>query len=374
MTAPRGLQTADPGASYRAAAGEIQEAIRRVLESGHYILGPEVEAFEREFSAYLGVTHAVTVANGTDAVELALRAAGVKPGDRVLTVANTATATVAAIELSGARAEFVDVDPRTMTMDPEALAQRMAARREPAPTAVVPVHLYGHPADLPRIGEIVRRHGLAMIEDCAQAHGATIHGRRVGTWGAAGAFSFYPTKNLGAIGDGGAVTTGDAMVADRIRLLRQYGWRERYVAEVPGQNSRLDELQAAILRVKLTRLEADNQRRRELAARYLRSLAGAGLTLPETAAGCEPVWHQFVVRTPARESLKTHLAAVGVQTSVLYPVPLHRQPAYRDDRAHLPVTEQASRELLCLPMHPGLTAEDIDTICRQIMSWSARKG
>ena len=374
MTAPRGLQTADPGASYRAAAGEIQEAIRRVLESGHYILGPEVEAFEREFSAYLGVTHAVTVANGTDAVELALRAAGVKPGDRVLTVANTATATVAAIELSGARAEFVDVDPRTMTMDPEALAQRMAARREPAPTAVVPVHLYGHPADLPRIGEIVRRHGLAMIEDCAQAHGATIHGRRVGTWGAAGAFSFYPTKNLGAIGDGGAVTTGDAMVADRIRLLRQYGWRERYVAEVPGQNSRLDELQAAILRVKLTRLEADNQRRRELAARYLQSLAGAGLTLPETAAGCEPVWHQFVVRTPARESLKTHLAAVGVQTSVLYPVPLHRQPAYRDDRAHLPVTEQASRELLCLPMHPGLTAEDIDTICRQIMSWSARKG
>ena len=374
MTAPRGLQTADPGASYRAAAGEIQEAIRRVLESGHYILGPEVEAFEREFSAYLGVTHAVTVANGTDAVELALRAAGVKPGDRVLTVANTATATVAAIELSGARAEFVDVDPRTMTMDPEALAQRMAARREPAPTAVVPVHLYGHPADVPRIGEIVRRHGLAMIEDCAQAHGATIHGRRVGPWGAAGAFSFYPTKNLGAIGDGGAVTTGDAMVADRIRLLRQYGWRERYVAEVPGQNSRLDELQAAILRVKLTRLEADNQRRRELAARYLRSLAGAGLTLPETAAGCEPVWHQFVVRTPARESLKTHLAAVGVQTSVLYPVPLHRQPAYRDDRAHLPVTEQASRELLCLPMHPGLTAEDIDTICRQIMSWSARKG
>jgi dTDP-4-amino-4,6-dideoxygalactose transaminase len=212
-----------------------------------------------------------------------------------------------------------------------------------------------------------------MIEDCAQAHGATIHGRRVGTWGAAGAFSFYPTKNLGAIGDGGAVTTGDALVAERIRLLRQYGWRERYVAEVPGQNSRLDELQAAILRVKLTRLEADNQKRRELAAQYLRLLAGAGLKLPETAAGCEPVWHQFVVRTPARESLKTHLAAAGVQTSVLYPVPLHRQPAYRDDRVHLPVTEQASRELLCLPMHPGLTAEDVDTICRQIMGWSARK-
>lgn len=374
MTTPRGLQTADPGASYRAAAGEIQEAIRRVLESGHYILGPEVEAFEREFAAYLEVAQAVTVANGTDAVELALRAAGVKPGDRVLTVANTATATVAAIELSGAQAEFVDIDSRTMTMDPEALAQQLTARREPAPKAVVPVHLYGHPADLPRIGEIARQHGLAVIEDCAQAHGATIHGRRVGTWGEAGAFSFYPTKNLGAIGDGGAVTTGDARLAERIRLLRQYGWRERYVAEVPGKNSRLDELQAAILRVKLVGLEADNERRRELAAQYLRRLTGVGLTLPEVAAGCEPVWHQFVVRTPARESLKIHLAAAGVQTSVLYPVPVHRQPAYRDDRVHLPVTEQASRELLCLPMHPGLTAEDIDTICRHILSWSARQG
>jgi dTDP-4-amino-4,6-dideoxygalactose transaminase len=373
MTPPRGLQTADPGASYRAAAGEIQEAIRRVLESGRYILGPEVEAFEREFAAYLQVPQAVTVANGTDAVELALRAAGVKPGERVLTVANTATATVAAIELSGARAEFVDIDPRTLTMDPEALAQQLAARRELAPKAVVPVHLYGHPADLPRIGEIARRYGLAVIEDCAQAHGATIHGRRVGTWGEAGAFSFYPTKNLGAIGDGGAVSTGDAPLAERIRLLRQYGWRERYIAEVPGKNSRLDELQAAILRVKLARLEADNQKRRELAAQYLRRLAGAGLTLPETAAGCEPVWHQFVVRTPARESLKLHLAGAGVHTSVLYPVPLHRQPAYRDDGVHLPVTEQASRELLCLPMHPGLAAEDIDIICRHILSWSARQ-
>jgi dTDP-4-amino-4,6-dideoxygalactose transaminase len=354
-------------------AGEIQEAIRRVLESGHYILGPEVETFEREFAAYLGVAHAITVANGTDAVELALRAAGVKPGDHVLTVANTATATVAAIELSGARAEFVDIDSRTMTMDPEALAQRLAARREPAPRAVVPVHLYGHPADLVRIGEIARQHGLAVIEDCAQAHGATIHGRHVGTWGEASAFSFYPTKNLGAIGDGGAVTTGDAGLAERLRLLRQYGWRERYVAEVPGKNSRLDELQAAILRVKLGRLEADNLRRRELAGQYLRLLIGSELTLPETAAGCQPVWHQFVVRTPTRDSLKTHLAAAGVQTSVLYPVPLHRQPAYRDDRVHLPVTEQASRELLCLPMHPGLTSGDIDTICRHISTWSARQ-
>ena len=323
------------------------------------------------WAKYLGAAHAVTVANGTDALELALRAAGVKPGDRVLTVANTATATVAAIELSGARAEFVDIDPRTMTMDPEALAGKLAARSEPAPKAVVPVHLYGHPADLPRIGEIAGRHGLAVIEDCAQAHGATIHGRRVGTWGKAGAFSFYPTKNLGAIGDGGAVTTGDAPLAEQIRLLRQYGWRERYVAEVPGKNSRLDELQAAILRVKLARLDTDNRRRRELAGHYLRLLASAGLTLPETAADCEPVWHQFVVRTPERDLLKAHLAAAGVHASVLYPVPIHRQPAYRDERVHLPVTEQVCRELLCLPMHPGLADEDIDAICRRILNWSA---
>ena len=371
MSAPRVLQTADPRAAYQAAADEILAAIRRVLESGHYILGPEVEAFEREFARYLGTAHVVSVASGTDALELALRAAGIQPGDRVVTVANTATATVAAIELTGAKAVFVDIDPHSLTMDPGALEQGLIGAGAARPKAVVPVHLYGHPADLPRIAEIAQIHGMAVIEDCAQAHGATIRGRRVGTFGKAAAFSFYPTKNLGAIGDGGAVATSDARLAEQVHLLRQYGWRQRYVSESPGKNSRLDELQAAILRVKLARLDADNQRRRALAGEYLRRLAGARLELPAVAPDCESVWHQFVVRTPAREALRTHLAGAGIETAVLYPVPIHRQPAYRDDDLHLPATEQACRELLCLPMHPGLGLADIDTVCRQILSWSA---
>ncbi|HTT56968.1 MAG TPA: DegT/DnrJ/EryC1/StrS family aminotransferase [Opitutaceae bacterium] len=373
MNPARALPTADPGAAYRAAADEIQAAIRRVLESGHYILGPEVEAFEREFACYLGAAHAVTVANGTDAIELALRAAGVRPGDGVVTVANTATATVAAIELAGAEAVLVDVEPATMTMDPAALERRLAAAGGAPVTAVVPVHLYGHPADLPRIMEIARRHGLAVIEDCAQAHGAAVGGQRVGTWGTAAAFSFYPTKNLGAIGDGGAIATHEARIAEQVRLLRQYGWRERYVSDQPGKNSRLDELQAAILRVKLARLDADNRRRQALAAEYLRRLAGTGLVLPAAAAGCEPVWHQFVVRTPDRDALRAHLAAAGIQSSVLYPVPIHHQPAYRDERLHLPVTEQACRELLCLPMHPGLEPADVETVCARIAEWDAAR-
>ena len=371
MTTRRALAAADPRAAYEASAAEINAAVQRVLAGGRYILGPEVEAFEREFAAWLGAGFAVGVASGTDALELALRAAGVRPGDRVATVANTATATVAAIELAGAKAVLVEIDPHTMTMNPAALAEVLAGGRDPALKAVIPVHLYGHPADLPAIGEIARRHGVVVIEDCAQAHGATIGARRVGGAGAAGAFSFYPTKNLGALGDGGAVTTNDPQLAEQIRRLRQYGWGERYVSDVPGKNSRLDELQAAILRVKLVRLEEDNRKRQVLAEAYLRLLAGTRLVLPEVAAGCTHVWHQFVVRTPDREALRAHLAAHDVQTSVLYPVPIHQQPAYRDDSVHLPVTEQACRELLCLPMHPGLKAGDVEMVCRHIREWDA---
>ena len=370
MRPSRPLHAADPGAAYRTMAGAIDAAIRRVLRSGRYILGPEVEAFEREFAAYLGAGSVVAVASGTDALELALRAAGIKPGDRVITVANTATATVAAIELAGAKAVFVDIDPRTMTMEPDALEQRLARDRSGAIRAVIPVHLYGHPADLPRILEIARRHGAIVIEDCAQAHGAAIQGRRVGTWGDAAAFSFYPTKNLGAIGDGGAIATCDPKLAGRVRLLRQYGWRKRYVSEVPGKNSRLDELQAAILRVKLARLEPANRKRQALAARYFRQLAGSRLVLPFVAADCEPVWHQFVVRTRGREALRKQLARANVDASVLYPVPIHRQPAYRDASLHLPATERACRELLCLPIHPGLAPADIDAVCQAIAGWS----
>ena len=374
MTSRRAVATADPRAAYEASAAEINAAVQRVLAGGRYILGPEVEAFEREFAAWLGAGFAVGVANGTDALELALRAAGVRPGDRVATVANTATATVAAIELAGAKAVLVEIDPHTMTMNPAALAEVLAGERDPALKAVIPVHLYGHPADLPAIGEIARRHDLVVIEDCAQAHGASIDGWKVGGAGAAGAFSFYPTKNLGALGDGGAVTTHDPRLAEQIRRLRQYGWGERYVSDVPGKNSRLDELQAAILRVKLVRLKEDNWKRQVLAEAYLRLLAGTRLVLPEVAAGCTHVWHQFVIRTPDREALRAHLAARDVWTSVLYPVPIHRQPAYRDDSVHLPVTEQACRELLCLPMHPGLEAGDVEMVCRHIREWDAGRG
>ncbi|HYD84450.1 MAG TPA: DegT/DnrJ/EryC1/StrS family aminotransferase, partial [Opitutus sp.] len=260
---PDRLLTADPRAGFLAHEIEIRAAIERVLASGHYILGPEVEAFEKEFAAYQEGGDVVGVANGTEAIELALRAVGVKAGDAVATVANTVSATAAAIEQMGARLVFVEIDAATMLMSAEAL-EAVLERERGAVKAVVPVQLYGQVAEMERIGEIARRHGAKVVEDCAQAHGAMREGRKAGTWGDAAAFSFYPTKNLGALGDGGAVFTRDAAVAQRVRQLRQYGWRERYVSELPGRNSRLDEVQAAVLRVKLRYLDAENATRREL--------------------------------------------------------------------------------------------------------------
>lgn len=364
--AERVLLTADPRAGFLAHEGEIRAAIDRVLASGHYILGPEVEAFEREFAAYQGGGDAIGVANGTEAIELALRAVGVRPGDAVATVANTVSATAAAIEQIGARAVFVEIDDATMTMSADALAR--ALEENAAVKAVLPVHLYGRPADLPAIVEIARARGVKVVEDCAQAHGAAVTGKKVGTWGDAAAFSFYPTKNLGALGDGGAVFTRDAAVAERVRLLRQYGWRQRYVSEIAGRNSRLDELQAAVLRVKLQHLDCENARRRELAARYLSGLAGANVRLPEVGATVEPVWHQFTIRTPQRDLLHEKLAAAGIRCGVLYPVPIHRQPAYARP-VELPVTERACAEVLSLPIHPAIGPEDVDRVTREILRW-----
>jgi dTDP-4-amino-4,6-dideoxygalactose transaminase len=367
----RPLLTADPAANFQAHAAEIRAAIDRVLTDGRYILGPEVEVFEREFADYHGSGHALGVANGTDALELALRAVGVQRGDAVATVANTASATVAAIAEIGARPVFVEIDEATMTMSTAALAGAFDGAGGRI-KAVVPVHLYGHPADLAAIGPLAACHGAAVVEDCAQAHGATLAGRRVGTWGAAAAFSFYPTKNLGAIGDGGAVFTRDKALAGRVRLLRQYGWRQRYVSESAGRNSRLDEMQAAILRVKLKYLDAENARRGEFAARYLERLAplAAALRLPTVASRVQPVWHQFVVRTPRRDALLAHLAESGIRCGVLYPVPAHRQPAYAQPNLALPATERACAEVLCLPCHPGLDMADVDRVCDAILGWS----
>ncbi len=363
------LFTADPKSGYLAHRAEIHAAIERVLESGHYILGPEVAAFEQEFAAYHGGGEVVSAANGTDALELALRAMGVKPGDKVATVANTVSATAAAIEQTGARLVFVEIDEATLLMSPAALEQ-VLAQQGGAIKVVVPVHLYGTPADMPAIVEVARRHGARVLEDCAQAHGAQIAGRKAGTWGDAAAYSFYPTKNLGALGDGGGVYTRDPALAAQMRLLRQYGWRQRYVSEIPGRNSRLDEIQAAVLRVKLKYLEGENSQRRALAARYLEKLGASGLQLPALAAVAGSAWHQFTVRTARREALSGHLAKSDINCGVLYPVPLHRQRAYADAGCQLPVTEKACREVLCLPVHPGITVADVDRICTEILRWA----
>lgn len=360
---------ADPKASYLAAQAEIDAAIQRVLHSGLYIMGAELEAFEKEFAAWLGVSGAAGVANGTDAIELALTAAGIKPGDKVMTVANTVTATVSAIGATGAKPVFVDVDPATMLMDLDALELILSKVRDPLIKAVVPVHLYGQAVDMPRLMEIAARHHLTVIEDCAQAHGAMIGGRKAGTWGHLAAFSFYPTKNLGALGDGGGVAGNDLQLLDQVRLLRQYGWRKRYVSDLPGRNSRLDEIQAAILRVRLTKLDAENARRQTIATQYLTELAGLPLTLPSTAEGRVHCWHQFVVRTPRREELKAHLEKKNILCGVLYPVPVHRQPAYHDAALTLPVTERACAEVLSLPLHPGLTDEQVARVVAEVKAF-----
>jgi len=362
---------ADPKASYLAAQTDIDAAIQRVLRSGHYILGPEVEAFEKEFSAWLGVAGTVGVANGTEALELALQAAGIGPGDKVVTVANTVSATVAAIKAAGARPFYAEIEPATMLLDVPALEATLAMLRDPKIKAVVPVHLYGQAVDMPRLMEVAAKHHLLVIEDCAQAHGAAAGGRKAGTWGQLAAFSFYPTKNLGALGDGGAVCGNDAGLLEQVKALRQYGWRKRYVSEAHGRNSRLDEMQAAILRVKLTRLDAENARRTAIAGMYLAGLKGTSLTLPVVAEGRTHCWHQFVVRTPRRDELKAYLEKKGILCGVLYPVPIHRQPAYHDASLSFQHTEQACDSVLSLPMHPGLSDDDVARIIREVTGWTA---
>jgi dTDP-4-amino-4,6-dideoxygalactose transaminase len=374
----------DPKANYLTHKREIDEAIRQTLDSGRYILGGQVSEFECQFAAYLGAKRCVGVANGTDALHLALRAAGVGAGDVVITVAHTAVATVAAVEMAGASPLLVDIDPATFTISPEAVEDAIKNNRDRPHIhqigrirAILPVHLYGRPADMRAICDIARRYDLKVVEDCAQAHGATIHrigGYKVGVFGDAAAFSFYPTKNLGALGDGGAVVTNDAEVAERVALLREYGWRERYVSDQPGFNSRLDELQAAILRVKLKYLDEENARRREIARIYDDRLAPTSLRLPERPVGVESVYHQYVARCDERDGLREHLREQGVGTLIHYPVPVHLQPAYRNrvpvHRGALPATEQAARQVLSLPMHAQLSDAQVERVCEAINRWS----
>ena len=366
------ITVSNPLANYLAHRVEIDSAIERVLTSGRYILGPEVASFETEFAGYSGTTQAVGVANGTDALLLALRACGVGPGDFVYTVSHTAVATVAAIDLCGATPILLDIDPISFTLSPNCLKDALENSSLPRAKAVIAVHLYGHPAEISAINEIAERHGLYVIEDCAQSHGATLRGKKTGALGHIAAFSFYPTKNLGALGDGGMITTNDAHLAKQVRLQREYGWQNRYVSEVPGQNSRLDELQAAVLRVNLHYLDENNKRRRQIAQLYDELLDRAGIELPQTGAVCAHVFHQYVVRLRNRDAMRTRLAEKGIETLVHYPVPAHRQPAYAKKVVvprPLALTELAATEVLSLPIYPQLSADEIHTVAFHMTNW-----
>jgi len=335
---------------------EYRAAIDGVLARGWFVLGPELEAFESEFAAWHGGGYAVGVANGTDAIELALRAGGVGQGDEVMTVAHTAVPTICAVERAGARPVFVDIDPHTYTMCPDAVRAAITPRTR----AILPVHLYGHPADMDSLCEISRANNLLMVEDCAQAHGARYGGKQVGTFGHLAAYSFYPTKNLGAFGDAGGVYTADPILAERLRRLRNYGQTHRYHHAERGVNSRLDELQAALLRVGLRHLDEDTAERRRLARSYLDSLVS--VTLPEPGRAADPVYHLFVVRHARRDWLRDRLRVAGVETLIHYPVPVHRQPAYANlgyAEGSLPVTEGIAQEILSLPLYVGLREEQI---------------
>lgn len=360
------IPQADPRAGYRAQKEALDAAAARVLGGGRYVLGPETQAFEREFADYIGCRFAIGVASGTEALVLAVKALALDPEDYVATVSHTAVATVAAIELAGARPLLVDIDPASGTLDPAEFA-RVLAKPPGRIAAVIPVHLYGLAADLRAIRDLAREYDVRVIEDCAQSHGALLAGKRLGSFGDLAAFSFYPTKNLGAFGDGGAVLTSDPTLATRLVELREYGWRERYISHLAGMNSRLDEIQAAFLRVKLRRLDAENASRQAIAGAYDEGLRGLGLCLPARRAGATHVFHQYVVRTTQRDALQAALKARGIGTNIHYPEPVHLQPAYRGRVAMGPgglaQSERAAREVLSLPMFPQL---EEGQVCRVI--------
>jgi dTDP-4-amino-4,6-dideoxygalactose transaminase len=351
---------------------ELVAAMDRALASGRYVLGPELARLEGEFAAWLGTSCAVGVASGTDAITLALRGCGLEPGAGVLTVSHTAVATVAGIESAGGVPIFVDIDRDRMTMCPDRLAEALQTYRGRSLGAIVVVHLYGQPADMPQIVATARQFDVPVVEDCAQAHGAAIGGRKVGCWGEAAAFSFYPTKNLGAFGDAGMVVSGSEAVAERVRSLRQYGWDASRVSVHRGVNSRLDEVQAALLRVCLRHLDDTNGLRAGVASAYLQGLRHVGLQLPSVPSETVHAWHQFVVRTNHRADLRSFLDSEGIQTAIHYPVPVHKQGPYEAlGRADsLAETERAASEVLSLPMFAPMTHEQTSRVIEAMTKWS----
>lgn len=364
------IPCSDPRAQYLSHKEEIRAAIDRVLEGNRYVLGEEVAAFEKEFARYIGVDHGIGVANGTDAIHLALKALGIGPGDEVITVSHTAVATVSAIRLTGATPVFADIERDFYTLDPAGLSAFITPRTK----AIIAVHIYGQSADLGAIQALAKKHGLKIVEDCAQCHGATNQGRKLGSIGDIACFSFYPTKNLGAVGDGGMVVTADAALAAQVRLLREYGWASRYVSSCEGWNSRLDELQAAILRVKLRTLDQDNSARAGLAGIYATALKDSGLLLPKERAGGTHVYHLYVIRSRSRDALQKWLTDQGVNTLIHYPIPIHQQPAYTayaQGRA-LPETEAASREVLSLPIYPELPPAHAQAVASAVNAFKER--
>jgi len=375
-----GIPQADPGAGYLAARDEIDAAITRVLARGQYILGGEVAAFEREFGAFLGGSECVGVGSGTDAIELALRALGVGAGDAVVAPSHAGSAPIAAIIRAGAVPVFADVVEAGYTLDPLSVAEALRAVSASEPglrvKAVLAVHLYGEPANAPRLLELARESGAFLVEDCAQAHGGTLAGRRLGTLGDAAAFSFYPTKNLAAFGDGGLVATKDRSIADRIRRLREYGWERRHVSSIPGGvNSRLDEIQAAVLRVKLKTLEAENARRRVLASIYDAALRDVpGIAVPPGRRE-DHAFHQYVISVERRDALRIHLESLGVGTAVHYPVPAHQQPGFGDlirTPVSLTRTERVCERIVSLPMFAQLDESAARTVAAEIREWALR--
>jgi dTDP-4-amino-4,6-dideoxygalactose transaminase len=355
------MDNADP-----ALLAELLGEVERIARSAAFTLGAEVEAFEEEFAAYCGAAHAVGISSGTEALVLALRALGIGRGDEVIVPANSFIATAEAVSLAGATPRFVDVDPRTALVT----AELIEAAVTPRTSAVIPVHLYGRTLDIDPILELARAKGIAVVEDACQAHGAWIGDRRAGSLGHAGCFSFYPAKNLGAWGDGGGLVTNDPAIADQVRLLRAHGERPRYHHHVVGTTARLDALQAAILRVKLRRLDGVNEGRRATAAAMTRALSGSSVVTPApAAAGGDHVWHQYVVLTEERDALRAHLDAHGIGSGVHYPVPIHRTGAYASaglGRGSLPVAESLADRVLSLPMHPSLTAAEIGRVAAAV--------
>ena len=348
-----------PPAQFQSYRQEILDAMVRVCEKGPHVLGPEVEAFESEFAHYHDMKYCVGVGSGTDALALTMKAFDIGAGDEVITVAHTALATAAAIVMTGATPVLIDIEEDFYTMDPSKIEVAIT----PQTKAIIPVHLYGQPCDMDPILEIAQKHGLKIIEDCAQAHGAKYKDRIVGTMGDAGCFSFYPTKNLGAIGDGGGVVTKSQEVHDRLKRMRQYGWDQNRVSQEPGVVSRLDEIQAAILRIKLQHLDQDNQRRRIIAGQYKEQLSKASLRLPIERPDCQHVYHLYVVRTQERNQLKEKLSPQGIEAGIHYSHPVHMHPGYRDKIRIAPgglkVTENIVQEILTFPIYPELDEGDV---------------